>query len=294
MCRLSFDLGQGRKPIKESHENERLMSFIADSGVVEELAGGSSSEIVHSDFERRFDTESEWKGELESKASTLLGFVGAFIVLLFSTELLWSDKIQDTLILLGVPMIFQILAAFLLFFIISGYATAIGPAFTSVFKDMNQDPEVLRKKLAVGYAASTLQNRVLFSRRVLYFQVAVLLVAGSYLLLGLNMGAIALGWFDTTDSISGADEFQLLAIFIVVVVVFVFAIMLKLILDSVSQEVQQEEALAVFKSELEQELDKIVKFVPGRDEPFYSIDYMNKSEEKIQAQLRVMSVMSKK
>ena len=248
-------------------------------------------DIVHSDFVRRFDNESGWKGDLESKASTMLGIVGVLIALLFSTDLLWSDKIQDTLVLIGVPMSLQILAAFILFFIISGYATAIGPAFTEVFGDMKKKPEVLRRELLISYAACTLQNRILFSRRVLYFQTAVLLVAASYLLLALNLVAVAPGWSDRTGSISVADAFPLIAAFTVIVILLVIAFLVMLIQDYLLQAKRQEEDLRAFEDKSKLRPDVIMKIVGeekqvSETETRLGIEYMTKSEERLPDRVR--------
>lgn len=267
------------------------MSFQANLGAVEDMAGETSLDIVHSDFVRRFDNESGWKGDLESKASTMLGIVGVLIALLFSTDLLWSDKIQDTLVLIGVPMSLQILAAFILFFIISGYATAIGPAFTEVFGDMKKKPEVLRRELLISYAACTLQNRILFSRRVLYFQTAVLLVAASYLLLALNLVAVAPGWSDRTGSISVADAFPLIAAFTVIVILLVIAFLVMLIQDYLLQAKRQEEDLRAFEDKSKLRPDVIMKIVGeekqvSETETRLGIEYMTKSEERLPDRVR--------
>ena len=146
--------------------------------------------FLHENFVRRFDRELVWKNTLESKAVAFLGFVGIFVtVLLTVTTVLSSPMSIDFLPLLAFPLVLQVSSALLLFAVIFGYTVTVGPAVTDTFEARKNDVEWVALGELVAYGGSTLRNRILLSRKVLWFQLAVLLAAASLLQLGLSVAA---------------------------------------------------------------------------------------------------------
>jgi hypothetical protein len=211
------------------------------------MDGEDSLGIVLDDFVRRFDNESRWKDDLESKASSMLGFIGVFIAVLFSLSSLSSSEIQDTLTILAAPMLLLVFAASLLFVVVFGYSTAVGPAIGDVFKARENMPHWLKTGLLVGYGTSILTNRILLSLRALFLQIAVLLVAASVLQLGLNLMTTALKWPDALSETSIAAPLWQFVLFWLPALTLVSILSTKLIRDYISLVTRQKEDLNQWK-----------------------------------------------
>ncbi len=151
---------------------------------------------VHQDFVRRFDLELNWKDVLESKASSLLGFLGVFLAVLVSILSLRPEERLEILPLLAHPLLLQITAALLLFIVIFGYTVSVGPALPEVFQRREGAVEPIVAGIAAAYGTSILRNRLLLSKKVLWYQVAVLLMSASLLQLGLNIASLSISLTD--------------------------------------------------------------------------------------------------
>jgi hypothetical protein len=148
--------------------------------------------FLHQNFVRRFDREMVWKDTLESKAVAFLGFVGIFVTVLITvTTALSSPTSIDFLPLLAFPLILQVSSALLLFVVIFGYTVTVGPAVTDTFGARDHELSWVALGELVAYGGSTLRNRILLSRKVLWFQIAVLLAAASLVQLGLSAAMAA-------------------------------------------------------------------------------------------------------
>jgi hypothetical protein len=214
---------------------------------VDEMDGEDSLGIVLDDFVRRFDNESRWKDDLESKAFSMLGFIGVFIAVLFSLSSFSSNEIQDALTLLAAPMLLMVVAAILLFIVVFGYSTAVGPAIEDVFKARENMPHWLKTGLLVGYGTSILTNRILLSLRALFLQIAVLQVAASVLQLGLNLMTTALKWPDALSRTGIAAPLWQFVLFWLPALTLVSILLAKLISDYISLVTRQKEDLNQWK-----------------------------------------------
>ena len=144
--------------------------------------------LLHESFVRRFERELIWKDTLESKAVAFLGFVGIFVtVLLTVTTALATPTSASFLPLLAFPLVLQVASALLLFLVIFGYTVTVGPAVTDTFAARNREADWVALGELVAYGGSTLRNRILLSRKVIWFQIAVLLGAVSLLQLGVSV-----------------------------------------------------------------------------------------------------------
>ena len=151
---------------------------------------------VHQDFVRRFDLELGWKDVLESKASSLLGFLGVFLAVLVSILSLRPEERLEILPLLAHPLLLQVVAALLLFIVIFGYTVSVGPSIPEVFGERHEEEDRIIAGLAAAYGTSMLRNRSHLSKKVLWYQIAVLLVSTSLIQLGLNIVLLSFPWRD--------------------------------------------------------------------------------------------------
>lgn len=152
-------------------------------------SGESGTRVTYDLFVRHFEMELGWKDSLESKAVAFLGFVGIFLAVLVSLAALRQTEPGLDLSLLALPMFLQVSSAILVFSIVSGYTIVAGPALTDVFEARRQSADLMKTGALVSYGTSILANRVLFTRMVLLFRLAVMLVAISLLQLGISVAA---------------------------------------------------------------------------------------------------------
>jgi len=212
------------------------------------MSEDDSVEIVLNDFIRRFDNESRWIGDLESKTSSMLGFIGIFMAVLFSLAALSTDEIKVALTLLAMPILLLIVSANLLFIVLFGYSTAVGPSLGDIFEGRKKLPYWLKTGLLVGYGTSILTNRILFAFRVLLFQIAVLLVAISILQLGFNLLATALNWLYELNKVGITDSVGQIVLYCLPALVVISIISSKLIIDYRLLNKRQKEDLNQWKS----------------------------------------------
>jgi len=149
---------------------------------------------VHEDFVRRFDLELGWKDALESKASSLLGFLSVFLAVLVSIVSIRPNERAEILPLLAHPLSLQIVAALLLFVVIFGYTLSVGPSLPEVFQKRSERSEPIVTGITAAYGTSILRNRLLLSKKVCWYQIAVSLMSISLVQLGLNIALLAFSW----------------------------------------------------------------------------------------------------
>lgn len=163
----------------------------------------SSIENVYSDIVRRYEGELAAKEVLESKAVSFLGFVGVFLAVLTSVSTvqlqgssLVQQNLEETFTIIGVPLLFQVAASILLFFIIWGHSVHLGADIKAVFRNRFMPSEWVMQGLMAGYCESILLNRIFLMRRVMYFRLSVMCVAISIGQLTLSVAAksLDLGW----------------------------------------------------------------------------------------------------
>jgi len=156
---------------------------------------------VYQDFVRHYETELMWKDTLEAKAVSFLGFIGIFIAVLLSVSALDFSYAPDTdpadtavqiLRVLAVPLALQVSAALILFYVMFGYMVSIGPSIADVYADRMRGPQLVRDSFIVAYGTTILNNRSRLSQRVVWFQLAVLLVAASLVQLVVSVPSVYL------------------------------------------------------------------------------------------------------
>ncbi len=151
-------------------------------------SGKVSIQAIHDMVVNHFRMELEWKDTLESKGVSLLGFVGVFLAVLISLASLAPPQNRETLKLLAAPVALQVVSAILLFAVVSGYATLVGPSLLAAFEARAKGARVFALSATTSYGTAVLANRILLTRSVVLFRLSVLFVAVSLVQLGLAVG----------------------------------------------------------------------------------------------------------
>ena len=167
-------------------------SFMKELDVPPSLADDRNGiSIIHDEFVRRFDVELTWKDNLESKATSFLGFVGLFVAVLLAVSASPDSLESQRVAVLAAPLTMQVISALLLFFVVFGYSVKVGPALLEVVSTRTFPPDRIQLGLSFAYGEAILINRLALSRKVLWFQLGVLFAAGSLIQLSLGILAVA-------------------------------------------------------------------------------------------------------
>ena len=147
---------------------------------------------------RKYDDEVKWKDSLDSKALSLLGFNAVFVALLATASSFSGIDAQDATSYLWLPVLIQVVSTLLLLRVISVGPLDLGPSIVDVFKERDNWGKDIVEEVTAHYVGSTLANRIVYSGRAFYFQLAVIMTATS--VIQLTIGLLA---FLDSSSVGG-------------------------------------------------------------------------------------------
>jgi hypothetical protein len=172
---------------------------------LEGLGANLSKEIL-AEAIRKFDDESKWKDQLDSKALSLLGFNAVFVALVATAFTLAERDTTSIADYFWFPILIQAISALLLLCAVRVGKIDLGPSVVDLYRERKNLGDDYVDEVARHYIGSLLENRVVYSTRLAFYQAAVLLTAVS--IAQLTVGLLVFLWATSAEATIDTDPFK--------------------------------------------------------------------------------------